>query len=114
MTLFERTKKASNERGLSLQQVAEKAGLSKNTIYKWKDNQQNPRFVTVKAVAEVLNVSVDYLLGNTDNKHSNISFSQLSRKSSVNELANTAEKLSDDDIDNLLTFAKALKDKKHE
>ncbi|MCM0595198.1 helix-turn-helix domain-containing protein [Weissella uvarum] len=69
MTLFERTKKISGDRGMSLQKVAEDAGLSKNTIYKWKNNEQQPRRVTVKAVAEVLGVSVDYLLGNTDEMH---------------------------------------------
>ncbi|GAK31832.1 possible transcriptional regulator Spx [Weissella oryzae SG25] len=71
MTLFERTKNVSKERGLSLQKTAEKAGLSVNAIYRWKTT--NPSPVAIKAVADVLNVSVDYLLGNTDEKnpHSN-------------------------------------------
>ena len=65
MTLFDRTKEIAKQRGMNLQSVAEKAGLSKNTIYKWKDGQ-SPRIVTVKAVADVLGVSSEYLLGNTD------------------------------------------------
>lgn len=64
MTIFERTKEFSKKRGYSLQTTAEKAGLSKNAIYNWKTKE--PSQVSVKAVAEVLGVSVDYLLGNTD------------------------------------------------
>jgi transcriptional regulator with XRE-family HTH domain len=64
MTLFERTKEFSKKRGYSLQTTAEKAGLSQNAIYRWKTT--NPSEVSVKAVADVLGVSSDYLLGNTN------------------------------------------------
>jgi hypothetical protein len=36
MTLFERTKKLSKQKGWNLQTTAEKAGLSQNAIYNWK------------------------------------------------------------------------------
>ena len=69
MTLFERTKETASNRGLSIQQVAKKAGLGINSIYRWKE--RNPTTSNIKAVADVLGVSVDYLLGNTDEMHSN-------------------------------------------
>ena len=69
MTLFERTKDTAKLRGISLQQTAEMAGLSKNALYNWKTKE--PSAVSLKAVADVLGVSVDYLLGNTDEMHSN-------------------------------------------
>ncbi|WP_027699644.1 helix-turn-helix domain-containing protein [Weissella oryzae] len=71
MTLFERTRETAKERGYNLQTTAKKAGLSENAIYNWKTKTPSP--VSVKAVASVLNVSVDYLLGETDEKnpHSN-------------------------------------------
>ncbi len=68
MSVFERTKELAKKRGMNLQAVAELAGLSKNAIYQWRKDYQ-PREVTVKAVADVLGVSVDYLLGNTDEMH---------------------------------------------
>lgn len=68
MTLFDRTKELSKMRGFNLQETAEKAGLSVNAIYRWKTT--NPSQVSIKAVADVLGVSVDYLLGNTDEMHS--------------------------------------------
>lgn len=69
MTLFEKTKQMAKQRGLSLQKTAENAGLSKNAIYNWKTTEPSP--VSLKAVADVLGVSVDYLLGNTDDMHVN-------------------------------------------
>ena len=67
MTLFERTRDTAKERGYNLQTTAKKAGLSNNAIYNWKS--VTPSHVSLKAVADVLNVSVDYLLGNTDKKN---------------------------------------------
>ncbi|KMK53282.1 HTH-type transcriptional regulator ImmR [Fructobacillus sp. EFB-N1] len=65
MTVFERTKKISKLRGFNLQKTAEKAGLSQNAIYNWKTKE--PSNVSLKAVASVLGVPTDYLLGKTDN-----------------------------------------------
>ncbi|WP_273708036.1 helix-turn-helix domain-containing protein [Leuconostoc mesenteroides] len=64
MSLFERTKEVSKKRGINLQRTAELAGLSTNAIYRWKTT--NPSKVSIDAVANVLNVSPEYLLGNTD------------------------------------------------
>lgn len=65
MTTFERIKKISRDKGWSLQNVATKAGLGTNSIYKWKE--QTPKLDKLKQVADVLDVSVDYLLGEEDN-----------------------------------------------
>ena len=69
MTIFERTKELAKKRGLSLQETAKSAGIGINSIYSWKDKK--PSVDRIKAVADVLGVSVDYLLGNTDEMHSN-------------------------------------------
>lgn len=83
MTVFERTKKIASSKRLSLQNLAEKAGLGINSIYSWK--KKDPSITRLTKVADVLNVSVDYLLGNTDNP---------SKKKSVD--------LNDDDV--IMTF----------
>ncbi|KAF0505829.1 helix-turn-helix transcriptional regulator [Pediococcus pentosaceus] len=64
MTTIERIKKISKERGWSLQKVAEKAGIGINSIYRW--NTKTPSTASLQAVAKVLGVSVDYLLGKDD------------------------------------------------
>ena len=70
MTLFERVKEISKKHGFSsLQTLSEQAGLSPNVIYGWKTKE--PSAKTLQAVADVLGVSVDYLLGNTDDMYGN-------------------------------------------
>ena len=64
MTMFDRVKKISKKRGLSLAQLNEKAGFKPNVIYSWKT--KTPSIDKVESVAKVLGVSVDYLLGKND------------------------------------------------
>ena len=69
MTIFNNIKKTATSRGLSIEKVADlatKSGVkvSKSAIYDWDKHEPNPN--KIKAVAEVLNVSTNYLLGNTD------------------------------------------------
>lgn len=67
MSLLSRTKEISKLRGLSLDTVATKAGLSSKSIYNWDRN--SPKSENLDKVADVLNVSVDYLLGRTNEMH---------------------------------------------
>lgn len=60
MTLFERIKSLSKKQGISLKKVAEKAELSENVIYSWKN--RTPSSASLDKVAKALNVSVSYLL----------------------------------------------------
>ena len=60
MTAFNNIKKYATIRGYSLQEVAEKAGLSKNMIYQYK--KVNPKLETLKKIANVLNVSTNDLI----------------------------------------------------
>lgn len=64
MTLFERTKLESEKQKLSLIEVANKAGIGENAIYTWK--KSTPKADTLAKVANVLHVSVDYLMERTD------------------------------------------------
>ena len=69
MTVFERIKELANKRGYSLTRLNNEAGLGTNSIYHWRT--KSPSTASLKKVADVLGVSVDYLLGNTDEMHSN-------------------------------------------
>lgn len=68
MTLYERITKLSKQRGYSLKNLAIKAGLAENSIYDWK--KSTPKADNLKKVADVLNVSTDYLLGRDDGLNS--------------------------------------------
>lgn len=67
MTLYERTLQLSKMRGISLKNLATRAGLNENAIYDWK--KSTPKADNLQKVADVLNVSTDYLLGRTDEMH---------------------------------------------
>ncbi|MFD0710577.1 helix-turn-helix domain-containing protein [Paenibacillus sp. GCM10027626] len=62
--LFNRVKELSEKRGENMKVVAQKLGFSENAFYKWKT--QSPKSETLEKVADYFNVSVDYLLGRTD------------------------------------------------
>ncbi|SFV40993.1 helix-turn-helix domain-containing protein [Ligilactobacillus acidipiscis] len=64
MSVLDRVKFISKNRGLSLLSLNNKAGLGKNAIYKWE--KQKPSAENLEKVAVVLGVSSDYLLGKTD------------------------------------------------
>ncbi|MBZ5961043.1 helix-turn-helix transcriptional regulator [Leuconostoc gelidum subsp. gelidum] len=74
MTLLSRTKDMTKLRGLSLDDVASRAGLSHKSIYNWGRN--NPKSENLDKVANVLHVSTDYLLGRTDEMNLSITDSQ--------------------------------------
>ncbi|QWQ33154.1 helix-turn-helix domain-containing protein [Limosilactobacillus fermentum] len=65
MTTFERIRELAKKRGLTLKQVAIKAGLSENAIYRYNQGIE-PKLPTLMAIADVLGVSVNYLLGKDD------------------------------------------------
>lgn len=77
MSTLDRVKNLSRSKGLSLQDVSSKAGLGKNSIYKWKT--QNPSIENLQKVARVLGVSTDYLLGNTNDPEPSVSSDNLTK-----------------------------------
>nr|DAM31154.1 MAG TPA: repressor protein [Caudoviricetes sp.]DAS09490.1 MAG TPA: repressor protein [Caudoviricetes sp.] len=62
---FERIKELAKKRGFSLNQVEEKLGYSKNTLYSLK--RQKVSSDRLQEIADYFGVSTDYLLGRTDN-----------------------------------------------
>lgn len=87
MTVFERIKKLSKNRGWSLQTLATKSGLGVNSIYKWKN--QTPKLDKLAKVARTLNVTVDELLnddiGQTDTS-SDINKMDLDVEEAINSM----------------------------
>lgn len=62
MTLGEKIKEARKQCGLSQEQLAEKMTVSRSAIAKWETDKGLPDVDNLKALAQLLNVSVDYLL----------------------------------------------------
>ena len=56
------------EKGVTRTKFLSQLGLGKNQLNYWEKHLNVPNDVTVKAIADYFNVSVDYLLGKTDKR----------------------------------------------
>ncbi|ELY5748215.1 helix-turn-helix transcriptional regulator [Streptococcus iniae] len=66
--LPERLKKLRLEKNLTQKQVAQSLKITQQAYGQWETGKLNPKKETIQMFADFFNVSVDYLLGNTDNK----------------------------------------------
>lgn len=107
MTLLSRIKETAKQRGLSIEEVADKASksskdvkISRSSLYQWDKHEPKPS--AVKAVADVLGVSIDYLLGNTDEMHP----SKINNTRKMLDLSDT----DDDTADTIISIGRMAKE----
>ncbi|EHD67126.1 helix-turn-helix family protein [Streptococcus pneumoniae GA41538] len=67
MEFSERLKKLRKQAQLTQVDVAEKLGISQPAYASWERGVKKPTQENLVKIAQVLNVSVDYLVGNSDN-----------------------------------------------
>ena len=63
MTFGDQLSNARKAKGLTQEELAEQLNLSRQTVLRWEKNQVFPDISNLKAVAKLLDVSFDYLLG---------------------------------------------------
>lgn len=66
MTFYERITALRKEKGVTQKQIQEELGLGKNAFGDWKRGVA-PQSATQQVLAQYFGVSVDYLMGTTDN-----------------------------------------------
>lgn len=67
MEFSERLKKLRKQAQLTQVDVAEKLGISQPAYASWERGIKKPTQENLVKIAQILNVSVDYLVGNSDN-----------------------------------------------
>lgn len=107
LTLFDKVKKISNQKGFSLAELARRARIGEKSIYTWKPSKTYPDGVTpsrdiLERVAKELNVSVEYLLGTDDT----LSSSESDEYYRMNTDGLSKEEI--DDIKEQLKFAEEI------
>jgi len=59
-----RIKKLRIDSGLSMQDLADKVGVTKSSINMWENSNSVPKDNILITLSKIFNVSIDYLLGN--------------------------------------------------
>ena len=64
MTIFtERLKELRLKKGLTQTELGEKVGVKQNTFTNWENGKREPSFVNLIKLADLLEVSLDWLFG---------------------------------------------------
>ena len=80
--IAERIKRATKEKGVAISAMLEGVELGRNTMANLKTSM--PKVDNLAKIADYLNVSVDYLLGRTDNPNTNTTFQNNNTGNIVN------------------------------
>ena len=70
----ERLKELRKERDLPMELLVEDLNarsnvtFHKSNLYRWEKDESDPSLQHAKCIADYFNVSVDYMIGNTDNR----------------------------------------------
>lgn len=68
-TFYERLEELKNEKGVKYSQIACKMPFAENFFYEWKRRNHLPSREYLKAIADYFGVTMDYLLGRTDDRN---------------------------------------------
>jgi Zn-dependent peptidase ImmA (M78 family) len=73
-TFAEKLKKARNQAGLSMEELADLLNVSKQSVYKYEKNMLTPNPEALNKISKVLNVEIDALFRYRKNKLEDVSF----------------------------------------
>lgn len=94
MTTFERIKNLCKDRKISINDLENSLGYSKNTLYRLKT--QTPGADKLEVIADYFDVSTDYLLGRTDKKR----YYDLTEKDELAIQRELKKRINGEDVDN--------------
>lgn len=113
MSVLYKIKDLANEKGVSLSELERSIGISNGSISKWE--KSSPKADTLQKVADYFNVSVDYLLGRTNNRFYGLSDEQkeISLVQALDSVMSYDGKpITDNDREILISIIEAYMDKK--
>ncbi|CEP67835.1 Cro/C1-type helix-turn-helix domain [Moorella glycerini] len=118
MAFAERLTRLRERKGLTQEDLAKKLNISRSALSLWEIGKREPNFETTTKIADFFGVSVDYLLGRTDDPRSlkekvfdptyeptEVDLEELLQIANIRFMG---EKLAKQDKDKLLQIAKIL------
>lgn len=103
MEFAERLKVVREEKGLSQTELAAKTGLQPSAVSHFESGRRSPSFDNLRRLADALNVTIDYLLGRSNQREAVGPASDL--------LFRNYERLSNEDQEQVNKFAEFLAEK---
>lgn len=64
--IYQRVSALCSEKGITINKLEKEIGVAVATIQRWQDTKRSPSVENVRAVAQYFNVSIEYLLGETE------------------------------------------------
>ena len=75
-----RLKELRKERGLTQEELSKLSGISFPTISRYENGQRDePKLTILKTLANYFDVTIDYLVGDTDTKETNFTSDEIGR-----------------------------------
>lgn len=94
MALGERLKKARNDKNLTQIEAAKKLGVTNGALSGYERNYRDPDTNMLKQMAELYEVSLDYLLGNKNNNNNEQNLSKKDERDVAKRMDELREDLS--------------------
>lgn len=101
--MYEIFEQLLQKRGMSSYEVSKLSGVSQATLSDWKNGKSTPRNKTLKKIADILGVSVAYLLGEEKEKTPDTNVSEVDLR-----IANVFKVLTDEQKELFLNLAEQL------
>lgn len=105
MNYGNRLKQLRNKKGLSQKELTERLNINRSTYARYETSATQPDYETLERLADFYEVSVDYILGRTDNPSNEQTFNPLKE---IEKIANNfgIKDLSFYDIEEWKNFTK--------
>ncbi|WP_236894913.1 MULTISPECIES: helix-turn-helix domain-containing protein [Clostridium] len=109
-TIGEKIQILREERNLKQKELAELAGITEATLSRYENGKREPKGEIISKLANVLNVSTDYLLGRNDiitsSVHTKVNLAEQVGLKLIKELEKDGYKIEEKDLPNLILAAK--------
>lgn len=105
---IERLKESRLKLGITKQEAAKRIQISQPAYLRYEAGTRKPSIQTISKMAEVFSTSVDYLIGKTDEASIDRAIIEKDNAPSLFLLAETCRTLSENQIEQLLAYAKQL------
>ncbi|KRG12146.1 helix-turn-helix domain-containing protein [Lederbergia galactosidilytica] len=114
MKFSDRLSRLRKEKKLSRDDLASKLGISYSTVSKYETGTREPDFKTLEAISDIFDVTIDYLLGKSDqpNLTEQESFEEFISDPELKRWHRELPKSSEEDLRKLRKMWEIMKDDK--